>query len=1331
MARKTQRSTPARRLEEILGYLNFSDGAPDVAFLRALDDLFGELEAAEGQKAVPNVPGPTPPVWRQLAERLRDGLAELRATSKAFERTDQAEAVLRLVFDETLPAYRRFHRDLLFHQDETTLFRPLFVGRVCEAVLREGKPWEETDRIVAGAIARLNDFIGHRPIAVLRDGRKVQPYDHERLRPIPLWIRGVGAAAGAYREIIEAAVDILNGTNPDLLRRAWFDPDLLDELAVDPRAYDFDHPVHRRPNYQFGQWDPHHIDQRGYYRRYVIQQVTLDGILDRVLHRGRLGRKNAVFEAAAVLAGTILMGAGISGDGPSRHGSDVTFATLLAHIAEYRDDFYRELLAGLSEKQRERLEAEAARLRQPFGGARQHLNQFLAACRASQLQHVHLSQLYARMGYADAAVAQAHVVPVVSARMHCEIQCRLTAAHHDIDRREFEVPRALLAEIEDYLHRAIECGAFVDPWNVLGFDAMFPLFPAIENSCQDHRVDELLDLMEDIFTLYARLEKAAAAAGRKDVQERLSASLEKLAAWWDRFATADVSAIEGISGREAYESASHVANVLGLWHEAGTAAGDVAFWRRHVENFQSAKAYWLVVEALLDEGDLVAAMGLLMQWLSESDHIPLVDGKYSFHQLALRWMRMVWAPAEREGQPARAAAHAATQTDAETRWTQTRKFMDYLEAGGEAFWSVPQLQLAPPGAAPPGHDGEEEPDEDEDPDGWLYEAAYENVVYRDSADDGFEGEIYDSGGAGDDSELTAEAERVSKRLAFLRMLARLWQMAARATAGSSAAGRTDVFRTWLRQAEKNRKDLLDLLESVHRYQVPTPSGSEQSLAEYDHRQSVKEMMLERITVTALEMADVARTIAAIDPERRASAEPGTSETLLEQALRAAYAGQTRPLKALWQRLLVELGSRPLLYLPLARGGSPRKLIAARTLHRSLRDLLGALPRLGLLTETCELLAAVQEMERENPVGPGGITEFDRIFGAGFKAVVECFVAAADENEVNDEELIECLEDACEPLVRMWLRHCRGVRFSPLEAVGEEPRWLELKQFIQDYGHDLFTQQFLSFGNLRAIMYEGVDSFLRWLEEEGDDQQGRRLVEDLDVQLPRDQAIGMLTVTIETILDNYNEYMDYNSTTTQSDRGEMLYTLLDFLRLTSSYDRVAWNLQPLVYVHEVLIHSGRLAAAELWRETFAEQTGPLAEDHLRKMRSLVRQYGMTLRSVADMLGQRFVRPLDIDRLRALVGPAVEEGRTGREPVAFAQLQAEISQLTDEASGAGFVVPEWLESLEDEAERHRTDGWTDEDAGETEEEPPQSPRRAISLEEARRQVLDWAGEMDPFG
>ena len=70
--------------------------------------------------------------------------------------------------------------------------------------------------------------------------------------------------------------------DPEIRQQAWFDPQLVEELALDPRAYDFDHPASKRPNHHFGQWDLHRVDNRGYYRRFVLQQITLDAMLTRV-----------------------------------------------------------------------------------------------------------------------------------------------------------------------------------------------------------------------------------------------------------------------------------------------------------------------------------------------------------------------------------------------------------------------------------------------------------------------------------------------------------------------------------------------------------------------------------------------------------------------------------------------------------------------------------------------------------------------------------------------------------------------------------------------------------------------------------------------------------------------------------------------------------------------------------------------------------------------------------------------------------------------------------------------------------------------------------------
>src|SRR3972149_4895890 len=45
--------------------------------------------------------------------------------------------------------------------------RSPFWGRAFGAVRGGGGPWEETERVVGGALESLNDYIGYRPVAAL------------------------------------------------------------------------------------------------------------------------------------------------------------------------------------------------------------------------------------------------------------------------------------------------------------------------------------------------------------------------------------------------------------------------------------------------------------------------------------------------------------------------------------------------------------------------------------------------------------------------------------------------------------------------------------------------------------------------------------------------------------------------------------------------------------------------------------------------------------------------------------------------------------------------------------------------------------------------------------------------------------------------------------------------------------------------------------------------------------------------------------------------------------------------------------------------------------
>ena len=1241
-------------------------------------------------------------------------LDRLRGASEAFRQLDQAENALRLVFDRLLPAYREHHRDLLFHQTDEALFQPFFLGRAFEAALAQGGPWHEADRIVPDALRRLNDSLGHRPVATLETEQKIQPYDHEWVRPIPLFIAGAGVAYGQYHDLLHQTLEILQSTDRALLDRAWFDPALLSELALDPRAHDFDHPVNRRPNYHFGGWDPHHIDNRGQYRRFVLRQVTLDALVTRPERNPDLPRDELLFEAAAVLAGTMLMGAGITGSSPDSHDSATTLATLLPVIASYRDAFYKRLLPRLPAAHAKRLRAEAATLRQPFGGARQDLNHALARRRAEQLQHVHLAQLFARMGYTDAAARQARIVPVPSARMRCEIDCRLATAHLDVDSGRLDPAVALLPEIEDLLHRAIQCGAMVDPWNILGFAAQYPLFPAVENSVHDHRIDELIELMGELFALYARLQKEA--ASRPDLRRQLSDRLEALARWWDQFASTEVGDVEGISGRQAWQSAGQVADALAARHKAGADAGDVAFWRSHVQHFRSPEAFALLAETLIDRRDLVASMALLMLWLSQAEQIPLAEADHSFHALALRWMTELF--------------HAAPPEDlAQDPWPLARRFFDHLEANADEYWHVPQLELIGDQARQAEQDDDPAPDE-------LYNAAYENVTYRDTTDDGFEGEMLEGATHATDFELSLEADRISKRLALLISVAQLWRLAAAASTALPAPpdDRDDVLAAWLDQALANRRGLLALLSTVHRYRIQPPSSALDAMIEYDRRRGIKDALVERIIATCVETADAGRLIQATLDRDQPTAESDDWEPPARHVLKAIFRGDAPSVRETWPELLEAFRQQPLLYVPASRGGNPIRIVASRSVQRVLARLLTYAPRLGLLTETYQLIQTVQAMEWDHPVGPGAVTEFDRLFQIGCQGIVECLVVSSEDWPVPPSEkrgsdgpadlrLLDCLEQAAEQLRRCWLGHSQNVRISVLETVADNGPWRKLKNFVQTYGEGLFTQQFMNYGNLRAIMHQGVDAYLASLQEQSDPDAPPQLLADLDHRLPRDEAVRWLELAIEAVLENYGEYIDYNTTTTQSDSGQLLYTLLDFLRLSADYDRVAWNLKPIMIAHEVLVRRGRGEAAELWHEAVTQRTAEAADDHLARFHKLSKKYGMRLATVADRLGQRFVGPLAIDRLTALVSPAIDDCRSDRPAESFQRLEQEVARFTEDPGGVGFELPTWLEALEDEAARLR---FPTPDAPNLLDPATHLPRVRLSRDDAQAQLDAWGAE-----
>lgn len=1248
-------------LQGILGYLNFAGGKPDARFQKQLSDAYRWL-AKKG----------APELHALLPELLRSKLAELRAGgTSAFRDTRQAEAVLALVFAELLPTYRAHHSDLLFHQPARELFQPFFLARACEAVLLQGAPWEDEARIVAGALAVLNDYVGHRPMALLETRPKGEPYDHERVRPVPIYIREAGVAWGRYSALVSKALEILATTDAGLLTEAYFDADLLDELAFDPRAYDHQHPVNRRPNYVFGEWDPHHLDNQGRYRRYVARQVALDALLERVENAGQLDPAEALFEAAAVFAGTILMATGSSGNSPSTHDSTTTLASLMPRIAGYRDAFYASLLDKVGGPHGARLRAEATTTRQPFGGARQHLNQYLARHRAAQLQQRHLSLLFADMGYPEASLQEAAKIPAASTRMLSEIAGRLTTGQLLADKGQLPQAVQILPEAEGLMKRGIACGALADPWNILGFQGLFPLFTAREDSIRDARIDELVQVVEQIFNLYSRLVSEAAAAGEKGIREALLANLRKLAGWWDRFASVEVSDIRRVHGGETVASAEHVGAALARWHERGETTADLAFWREHLEGFQSPKAFALVVDALLRKSDYRAALALLMNWLGQAEVVELEQGEFSFHTLALRWMLgILETPESGDGH--------------ERPWSLVKRFFDYLEANADVYWEVPTLEFAS-GTAPQDASAKEEEG--------LYDAAYAGVTYHDSADDNQEGSVADEGGLQLEFALEGEAERLVPRLKFLATVARLWQIAARhAAAGQD---RQADLNAWLTGARARQEPLLVLLDAIHQHALPAPLGSYDSLVEYDRRRSIKEHLLDAAISTCLDTTMAVGTLegALGQTGLRGSAASGARPEWeldgirLEQALLRGDAAATR---AVLPAFVERFQKEPLLLPALSEGTQPRQILRIRMAQTVLRALVANLPRIGLLRETQDLLKMARAMEQARPLGGRGVTEFNHLFEDGFQAVIETVIDSAASwppAPRQDQELVDLLEKLTRPFLQLWIEHSQTLQLSGLEAVAGDADWEALRKFVKVYGRDLFHAKFMTFANLRGILHRGVGNYLEYLSSNPDPLQPIKLLDDLDGAVKRADAERWLTIILHALVENYEEYKDYNTTTPQSDYGENLHLLLDFLRLKAGYQRHAWRLRPLVLVHQTLARLNRADLAVSWQEAFAVLTRDLAEQYLARLGELEKEHGMRLGTVADLVQERFIKPLALDRLCALIEPAVLEAGEPEAQKAFPRLQRDLQPFTTCPAGVGLDVPHWLRRLGQEVQAVR--------------------------------------------
>ncbi|MBB3206483.1 hypothetical protein FHS27_002292 [Rhodopirellula rubra] len=1350
-------------LQSLLGYLTFSSSPAAPAVLKAWNRVHDEASGGDVLSG--------PPPFLIIRHWLEETTEKLSAESTAFADVTRPRTVIRVLWSKLLPAYLDFHRDLLFHLEPEVIFNGFFLARCAEALLEhigESDSIADENALVDRVITQLNDYVGYRPVAVL-ENRACQPYPHEFVRPIPVMIHDAGISAGPYRELIRRALFAITEAPEDILRAAAMDPAQIRELCLDPRAYDFDHPVNRRPNYHFGGWDERSIDSDGRYDRFILRSVTLDSLLKRLEETPDLSKDELLDEAASVLAGTMLMASGVSGWGPGAYSSDVTLRSLMVPIANYRDEFYRWRISQIGGAHGERLLAESQTRHQPFGAARQHLNASLARSRAVQLQHVQLARIYARMGYPDAAAKQADVVSAASARLMCRIDCGMTLGLRALRSGNLETAIEVPEATFDLIRRAIQCGGLMDPWDILGFTGNFSLYPGIENTIHDSRLDELLFIIESLFGYIARVWSEAAARDDEAAYDRMDVQYREVAQWWRTFAAHTVESVEAADPWESYESARLVAQALRLWHRGGARHGDIAFWAPHADLFDSPRAYMLVISALLERKDFVPAQALLIHWLGQADRVGLRSGASSLPRLAERWLLQLRAhmrdvPAE--------------------LWPRVNKFFDYLEANAESFWSAPQFEVGDASVTSHSADDWEQelasatddlfaPGDEDDGDEGLFDAAYEGMIYRDTTDDGNEGAIFDTSGDSESvDELESEVKRLGNRLDFLQALARMWAVGAdvaithqqlqKDESGADPVSTDAVaegmlrdhreqqiesLQAWARRAVENRIGLLKLLSDVRAYKIKPAGTDNESMRTYDRRRVLRDGLMERVIETAVEMSDARRLISSALCALQGELSADLGEEFLEddagaiELFAALIAGDSKRARATFPGFVDSIIQRNLLYIPLSRGGDPVKIYVARLRERVLRHLLHWMPRRGLITETCRLIETARQMEQRNPIGAGAVTEFDGLYRAGYRSLVGSFsesvlhstshkatgepespspetptsemeppnlsspkawqdneaslgaeidgrqLTATDQHLIS-QTLIPLLEKLTEVMLGSWLAHSQTLRLSPLESVSDGAKWKRMVGFIKMFGDPLFTQGFLQLSNIRAVLHQGVENWLGRALEDGDD-----LLDDTELmraitegRIEISEAAHCVTLVFESLMDHHAEYQDYNSTTTQSDRGEMIYTFLDFLRLRARYERVAWNLKPIMWTHQVLVRMGLDEAALAWRHSLNERIAAEAELYVKRLRDLQKRYSMRMPTVADRLEERFVQPMTIDRMRAFIAPAMADAEANRDhSAAFEMLEHEANQLSRNPVGVGLDLPPWLSALDKEIEK----------------------------------------------
>lgn len=72
------------------------------------------------------------------------------------------------------------------------------------------------------------------------------------------------------------------------------------------------------------------------------------------------------------------------------------------------------------------------------------------------------------------------------------------------------------------------------------------------------------------------------------------------------------------------------------------------------------------------------------------------------------------------------------------------------------------------------------------------------------------------------------------------------------------------------------------------------------------------------------------------------------------------------------------------------------------------------------------------------------------------------------------------------------------------------------------------------------------------------------------------------------------------------------------------------------------------------------------------------------TISQRISERFVHPMQVDRLTSLVGRAMEDPQAEPSQLAFEMIENYAESLTQLPIGVGFELPDWINALQNEVD-----------------------------------------------